>query len=408
MRIDQQRVPERTDATLARGQLWLLSTACGLAVATIYYNQPLLAAIAQGLGLGPDRAGLFAMLTQIGYAAGLLLFVPLGDSGNRKRLLCTLLAFNGAALLAFALAPNAAWALVASCAIGMSAVSAQIIIPAVASRVGEAGRGHAIGTLLSGLSAGLLFARTLSAGVGGAFGWRAMFLLAAVLDALTVGIVLWAVSPNRPRAGLSYPRLLASLWTLFRREPRLRNACYSGFCFFAAFSTLWGSLSLLLARPPFLLSVQAIGLFGLVGFAGLLVSPALGRRVDERGAMPVLLAGMTLVLLAFVLIGVVPGRLPVLVAAMVLIDVGNRAGMVANQQRIYAIDPGARSRLNTLFMVFYFLGGAAGTAAGSVLSARYGWIGLAGTGCAFIALCAAIHIAGRRGGRAVAGAAGTA
>ncbi|MGY6030635.1 MFS transporter [Phytobacter sp. AG2a] len=370
--------------------VFLMAVACAFAVSTLYYNQPLLASIGATFGRSDADAGQIAMLTQLGYATGLLLLVPLGDRVDRKQLILTLLIFNMASLLAVALAPGFGPLKLASFAVGASAVTAQIIIPVVSGLASPQTRGRVVGTLLSGLSAGLLFARTLSGFVGAWGGWRTMFFLAVAIDLVVMAVVIAQLPQTERVTALPYTALLASLGSLLRNEPVLRAACVTGFLMFAAFSALWSTLAMLMARPPYHFGPDTVGAFGFVGIAGLLASPMIGRLVDRVGSRRMLLAGALILSIAFLLVGISASHLWLLLAAMALIDIGNRAGLVANQSRITALSITARSRLNTLFMTSYFLGGATGTAVGAGMAAIWGWHGLAITGFVFAlaALCA--------------------
>ncbi|PTA97496.1 MFS transporter [Kluyvera sp. Nf5] len=383
-----------SSAPLSATTVFLMALACAFAVSTLYYNQPLLASMGATFGRSDAQAGQIAMLTQLGYASGLFLLVPLGDRVDRKRLIIALLACNMVSLLAVGVAPNFNLLKLASFAVGASAVSAQIIIPTMSGLVDPTLRGRVVGTLLSGLSAGLLFARTLSGFVGASEGWRMMFLLAVAIDVLVMVVIFLRFPSTAQATSLPYTALLSSLWALFKGEPTVRAACATGFLMFAAFCALWSTLAMLMARPPYEFGPDAVGAFGSVGIAGLLASPAIGRAVDRVGSGKMLFAGALLLVAAFALVGVGASHLWLLIVAMATIDIGNRAGLVANQSRITALSATARSRLNTLFMTSYFLGGATGTAVAATTSASLGWHGLALTGALFAvtALCAHLLI----------------
>lgn len=384
---------------LAPATVLLMATACAFAVATLYYNQPLLPEIGASFGRSASATGLIATLTQLGYAAGLLLFVPLGDRVNRKRLILILLTGNIASLLAVIAAPSFSALLLASFALGMTAVTAQVVIPAVSGLAAPESRGRIVGTLLSGLSAGLLFARTLSGFVGAHAGWRAMFVIAIGIDLALMATIALRLPKTTPGSTQSYPVLLASLWTLVRREPILRAAALTGFLMFAAFSALWASLAALVALPPYRFGPDVAGAFGFAGIAGLLASPSIGRAVDRFGSAIVLGAGAVTVALAFACVTGAASHLGLLIGAMVLLDIGNRAGLVANQHRIYTLSNEARSRLNTVFMTGYFLGGATGAAVAAPVAVHYGWPGLATTGASFALAALAVHLVTLRSGK---------
>jgi predicted MFS family arabinose efflux permease len=382
--------------SLSGRSVLMLAASCGFAVANLYYSQPLLPAMAATFGAGANAQGAIAMLTQLGYACGLLLFGPLGDRLDRRRLIAGLLMANMAALALCAFAQNIPWLLAASVLLGLTAMSAQIIIPAVSGHVDPAQRGQTVGRLLSGLFAGTLLARTVSGYVGAHAGWRMMFVLAAVLNAALIAMVWLHLPRAKSESDLSYARLLASLVELFTGEPLLREACLTGFLLFAAFNVLWGSLALMLARPPYGWGSEVAGLFGLVGLVGMFASPSIGRLADRLGGRRVVGGAAILVMVAFCLVVGSTWSIAWLIAAVVVLDLGSRANLVANQTRLYALLPQARGRLNTVFMTSYFLGGAVGSTVGAFAAGRYGWLGVATAGllCAGLAFLATVRVHG--------------
>lgn len=382
---------QATPPGLSRATAFTLALCCAFSVATIYYNQAMLSLIGDSFALGTAQVGQVAMLTQVGYAAGLLLFVPLGDRLVRRRLILALLVGNALSLLAAALAPSFALLLAASALVGLSAVSAQVIIPAATSLAASEQRGWALGLMVSGLSAGGLLARTLSGGVSHWLGWRGMFLLAALLDALLFAAILLRMPLTRPTSDQPYPALLRSILGLLREHPALRWSSLAGALTFAALNVFWGSMAALLAQPPYGYSSAQAGLFGLSAIAGILAASFLGRLTQQHG-MRLSYLGAGALLATFTglyLAGPLGLWLPLLLAAT-LLDIGNRANQLANQARVLALAPDAVSRLNTAFMVSYFAGGAAGSALGAVAAGHAGWHGLAlvGAGFALAALLA--------------------
>ncbi|WP_271411484.1 MFS transporter [Pseudomonas sp. Q1-7] len=381
-----------TTATGISGRLLvMMAVSCALAVSTIYYHQPLLAQMASSFGLAPAQAGLISTLTQLGYAMGLLLIVPLADCRQPRRLATLAIATNAGALLACAAAPNFAMLCASSFVVGVTAITAQIIIPSLSSLATPATRGRVVGALLSGLSAGLLLARTVGGFLGAQGGWRSVFALAALVDVPLLIIVARSLPLATNQASIGYAGLIRSLGSLVREEPVLRLCAASGFMLFAAVSALWASLAALLAQPPYAFGPATIGLFGLVALLGIAASPGIGVLVDRLGARAMVLAGAMTLVLGMVFVAAAGHSLVWLIVGLVLIDFGNRGGLVANQSRIYALRAEARSRLNTVFMSAYFLGGAAGAAAGSYGAHRAGWIGLASVGALFAVLAAVIN-----------------
>lgn len=376
---------------LGAGTVFLMAVACAFSVAALYYNQPLLPEMAADFGRSASDAGRIATATQLGYAVGLFFLVPIADRTDRRRLIFCLLACNMTSLAAVAAAPSFAWVVIAGFAVGATAVTTQIIIPAVSGLATPQTRGRVIGALLSGLSSGQLLARAISGVVGADGRWRTMFALAVGIDLALMVVIAFHMPKTERSASLPYSELLGSMWSLLRGEPVLRAACVTGFMMFAAFSALWATLAVLLAQPPHVLGPEKVGLFGFVGIGGLIASPHIGRAVDRLGARRVLTAGAQSSAAAFVLVAGSASRLWLLVLAMTVIDVGTRAGLVSNQSRIGALAPQARSRVNTLFMTSYFLGGAFGAAVAASMAAHFGWLGLSIAGAGFAATALVLH-----------------
>ncbi|MGG1947692.1 MFS transporter [Trinickia sp. NRRL B-1857] len=386
-------------APLGDRSVLALSATCGFAVASLYYSQPLLPAIAASFGSGSFAQGAIAMLTQFGYACGLLLFGPLGDRLDRRALIACLLTANIAALVSCALATHLALLLAANTMLGLTAVSAQIVIPAVSGLADPARRGQTVGRLMGGLFAGTLLARTVSGLLGAHFGWRTTFMVAALIELVPIALVWRHLPRTAANTRLPYPRLLASLGKLLREQPLLREACLTGFVLYAAFNLLWGSLALLLARAPYHWGSDVAGLFGLVGLVGMLASPTTGRLADRWGGRRVVALAAVSIMAAFALVAGAGRWVGWLAAGIVVLDLGSRANLVANQTRLYALLPEARGRLNTVFMTSYFLGGAVGSAIGTAVAARYGWSGLSAAGLLCGALALGVTARFRTAGR---------
>jgi predicted MFS family arabinose efflux permease len=384
-------------------QVFLMALCCALAVSPIYYHQPLLPQIAAAFAQPSARGSVIATLTQLGYAIGLLLFVPLADGIQPRNLASRAIIVNAVALLGCAAAPTFSVLAVCSFLVGMTAISAQIIIPAVSGAAAPETRGRIVGSLLGGLSSGVLLARTLSGFVGALLGWRSIFLIAAIID-LALLVVIRGLPVATGLVTIRYSELMRSLGRLVREEGLLRISATMGFLVFAAFSALWATLAALLVRPPYHFGPATIGAFGLVGIVGLSVSAQLGAVVDRIGARKIASVGALTVIVAFAFVAAGGRSLVWLIVGMVLLDLGNRATFIANQARIYALRPEARSRLNTVYMVSYFLGGAFGAAIGGVGALHAGWVGLALVGVLLALAAVAVNsLAYRRRSSAFAG-----
>ncbi len=382
---------------IARGLVALLAIAGGVSVANIYYVQPLLPEVARAFGSDARTIGYVPMLTQLGYAAGLLLFVPLGDVVARKRLILALFAAAAAALAGSAAAPTLAWLAAAGCLVGFTSVVPHVAVPFAAHLATPRERGRVIGVVMSGVLVGILLARAASGVLGAWLGWRAVYLAAAALLA-ALGLALRVLLPASPPAGsMPYPALLRSLVSLTRAHRELREASLLGAAGFGAFSVLWTALAFYLAGPPWFRGSEVAGLFGLVGAAGALAAPLVGRIADRRGPRFTAGVALALALASFGVFAAVAGRALGLAAGVLLMDVGVQSNHIANLARIHALDAPARSRLNTVYMVVYFAGGALGTWVGAWAWTAGGWPGVCAAGAAFVAAALAIWAAGAAG-----------
>ncbi|XXY31749.1 MFS transporter [Sorangium sp. So ce233] len=393
--------------SLRLGLVWLMAAASGATVANLYYNQPLLGDIARDLGGSGGLLGLVPTMTQVGYAAGMLLLVPLGDSHERRRLIVVMAALASVALLGAALAPGLSWLVGASFAVGITSVVPQLLLPFAAQLAPDAQRGRVVGMVMSGLLIGILLSRTVAGFVGTQLGWRAVFWLAAGLM-LALGPVLRLALPSQPPvAPMSYTELLRSLGRLARDEPVLRLHSALGALTFGAFSAFWATLALYLQSLPERHGPQTAGLFGLVGVAGAAAAPLVGRYADLRGDRRINALAIAVLLASFGVLWLLGGSLWGIALGVVLLDLGAQANQISNQARVYSLRPEARSRMNTIYMTTYFVGGAAGAWLGTAAWTRWGWAGVCAAGGGMSATALALlwiwAARGARGGGAGGG-----
>ena len=378
-----------TGPPLSRGLVLLLATTCGAAVANNYYAQPLLNTIANAFGVSDATAGLLVTAGQAGYALGLALLVPLGDLLERRRLITRLLVITAAAEAAAAAAPGFAVLASALAIAGVTSVVAQIVVPMAASMAPEAQRGQVVGTVMSGLIIGILLARTISGLIASAGSWRQVYVMAAAVMLVLAVVLRRALPEVRPTERMSYRALLRSVLDLVREEPVLRQRMGLGAAALGCFSILWTPLAFLLSGPPYRYGTAVIGLFGIAGLAGAAIAPVTGRLADRGRGRYATLGAILALLGSWGLIGLGAHSLAALIAGIVMLDLGAQALHISNQSAIYALRPRARSRLNTAYMVAYFVGGAVMSAAASLLYSASGWGGVCvlGAATAAAALC---------------------
>ena len=363
--------------------VYVMAVATGVAVANLYYAQPLLHTLAQNFGTSEGTTGLIITMTQLGYVLGLGLIVPLGDLFERRRLITVVSAGTAVALAGAAVSPGIGSFLLACLAIGLTSVVAQVLVPFAATLAANEQRGSVIGRVMTGLLLGILLARTVSGFIADTFGWRVVFGLATICMIVQTA-VLWRMLPqSQGETRMSYSALIGSVIQLFRDEPLLRRRIVYGSLGFAAFSVFWTALAFLLARPPYGYNDSTIGLFGLIGAAGALSASFAGHIHDRGGTRMGTGILIGLVVLAFVIMGVFSTHLTAIIIGVVLLDIGQQGTHILNQSVIYTLNPKARSRITTAYMTCFFFGGVIGSASSGYMFELSGWPGVALLGGTF-------------------------
>jgi predicted MFS family arabinose efflux permease len=372
---------------IGRATTLVMAIACGVAAATVYCNQPMLGILEAAFPVQASVAGLVPMATQLGFAVGLLLLVPLGDRIDRRRLILFQMTALTLSLVAAALAPDA-WALVViSALIGITSSVAQQIVPFAAELAEPSRRGATIGTVMSGLLCGMLLGRVVAGGVADHYGWRAVYWVSLLL-VIATGCLLAATLPRgRAKTQAGYGELLKSLVTLWRDEPALRRATMIQGCLFGAFTAFWTILALQLSAR-YHLGAEAAGLFGIAGVVGILFAPIAGKIADRRGPTHLIAVG-TLIMLASWCIFALSATVAGLIVGVIVLDFGEQGALVSNQHVIYALRPEARNRLNTIFMGGMFVGGAIGSAGAVLVWHMAGWYAVCALGDALVAIALA-------------------
>jgi predicted MFS family arabinose efflux permease len=373
-------LPESAKAP-SRALIFLLATTAGLVVMNIYYNQPVLNAIAVSLNINSAAVAWVSTATQLGYATGLLFLLPIGDSVDRKWLIALTTLLSSLALIAIPLSPNLAVMLFSSFAVGVTSVTPQLVIPYAAGLVTGPGRGKVVGLVMSGLLIGILASRSLSGLTGSRLSWHTVFWLAAGVMLLLSG-VLWIALPSQPpHSTASYGRLLGSLPQLLRSEIIIRRHSAIGALAFGAFGAFWTTLAFYLHSRPEHYGSDVTGIFGLIAITGALVAPLAGHLAEKHSPRQINGLFLFLVLMAFfTMLFTDQYTLLVLGAGVLLLDAGVQGNQIANQTRIYSLERSLHSRINSVYMVIYFLGGAFGSLIGAQAWALAGWPGVCCTG----------------------------
>ncbi|MGG4850733.1 MFS transporter [Escherichia coli] len=366
----------------------LMSIATGLAVASNYYAQPLLDTIARNFSLSASSAGFIVTAAQLGYAAGLLFLVPLGDMFERRRLIVSMTLLAACGMLITASSQSLAMMILGTALTGLFSVVAQILVPLAATLASPDKRGKVVGTIMSGLLLGILLARTVAGLLANLGGWRTVFWVASVLMAL-MALALWRGLPQmKSETHLNYPQLLGSVFSMFISDKILRTRALLGCLTFANFSILWTSMAFLLAAPPFNYSDGVIGLFGLAGAAGALGARPAGGFADKGKSHHTTTFGLLLLLLSWLAIWFGHTSVLALIIGILVLDLTVQGVHITNQTVIYRIHPDARNRLTAGYMTSYFIGGAAGSLISASARQHGGWAGvcLAGATIALVNL----------------------
>ncbi|SDO93060.1 MFS transporter [Actinacidiphila guanduensis] len=388
--LREARLPlPRGRAGLSRPMVLLLAVITGAIAANLYYAQPLLHTLAHALHASSGTAGLVVTVTQLGFAVSLVLILPLGDLLDRRSLLTGLLLLDAAALTTAGLAWNMTVALVAFAILGVANVAAQVLVPAAAHLATDEQRGQVVATVISGLLTGMLLARTVSGAITAAVGWRPIFLGAAVLMLLVVLVLRRALRTVdlAPPTATGYGEVLRSTVRIYRASSAVRVRSAYGALGFAAFSIFWSSAALRLSEQPFGYGSAVIGLFGLLGAAGALAANLTGRITNHGRPLPTA-AAVAVIAAAFAVLWSGGSNLAGFIIGVLLLDIGVQGLHVLNQRIIYEVDPAARNRVNSIYMTFYFVGGALGSAAASVAWSHAGWRGVCLAGLASTLLAA--------------------
>ncbi|QII38308.1 MFS transporter [Rouxiella badensis] len=354
---------------LSRHQILVMAIATGIAVGSQYYNQPLLGVIAKDMDA---PAGIVATTTQIGYALGLILLVPLGDKIERRMLILLQCLGLAVAMMLTSLSPSLGCLALASMLIGVFATIAQQMIPHAVELASPIQRERALATITTGLLVGVLLARTVSGFVGDWFGWRSVFMMGASLALMMLACLSFFLPRSQPQESHSYVQLLLSLFLLVRKQPALRRASAIQSLLFFGFSAFWTILALLLQTPRYGMSSSVAGMLGLVALAGAVLAPLWLRIFRRIAPIHTIRSGVIMVAVSFLLM--IPfSSLVGLCSGAVLMTTGLQVSLISQQALLLNAAGSARGRFNTVFMASQFAAGAAGSAAAGIVWLQGGW-----------------------------------
>ncbi|MEH2025471.1 MFS transporter [Nostoc sp.] len=357
---------------LTKVQVLIMAIAAGVCVANVYYNQPILKDIASSFGVSEGEAGSISVLTQVGYGFGLFFLIPLGDKINKKKLILCLLICLFCLLIAMTFSQNIIEVWILSIAIGIATVSAQIILPLAAS-IDRVTTGQTVGNIFTGILIGVLGARVFSGYIAEWLNWRYVYGFSAIMILIVI-LLLQIYLPNvENEFNGYYLELLKSTIQQLQRFSLLREASLIGGLLFGVFCSFWTTLTFHLSGPPFNFESDTIGMYGFVAIAGALMAPVFGKLADQGNSQRSLTIAVSLVIASLVIAKIASNSAIAIGVAVLLVDVGVQAVQVTNVARIYTLDAQSNSRINTVYMTSYFIGGAIGTSIGLLCWHLGGW-----------------------------------
>jgi len=363
--------------------LMMMAIIAGLTVANCYYNQPLLELIRHNLGVTEQRANLITVITQIGYALGLCFIIPMGDLYSRKRIITINMTVAALMGLVIAVAGNIWLIWTASLLLGACSVIPQFFIPIAGQFSQPKDKSRNMGIILSGLLTGILASRVISGYIGDWLGWREMFLIAAAIMVICMGITL-SMMPDMKRNYIgNYRGLMITVYEIFLYHPRIRlYACRAAFGF-GSMMAIWSCLAFHLAQPPFNAGSDMVGMLGACGIAGAMAASGIGKLVPRFGIRKFSIFGAGMQIVAWGIALMFRDSYIGLIAAIILVDIGLQCQQLSNQSGCIQEIPQAANRVNTIFMTTYFIGGSLGTFSAGLAWSHINWLGVCLVGILF-------------------------
>ena len=358
----------------------MLAVMAGVSVANLYYCQPLLNMIREDMALSEFQVNLMPVCTQVGYALGLLFIIPMGDKYNRRTTILLCFGMLVCSLLGIATSASAVSLLVASFVTGIFSVAPQVFMPFVSLYSRPEEKERKTGLILSGLLTGILASRVVSGYVGHLFGWRTMYYIAAALIAMSALIIMRVFPYAAPTFQGRFMRLMTSIFRLARNHPKSITYSVRSALAFGSFLGLWGCLAFRMKEAPFFVGSDTVGMLGLCGVAGALTASNVGKYIPCLGIERLNTIGMTLIIFAWIVIAVFQDYYTGIIVSIIIMDIGMQCIQLSNQSATMRLSPDAPSRMNTIFMVTYFIGGSLGTFLTGTLWSLFGWYGTVAAG----------------------------
>ena len=381
---------------IPRSVLLMMAVIAGLTVANCYYNQPLLELIRHDIGITEQSANLITVITQIGYALGLFFLIPLGDMFSPKKLILANMSIAAVMAIVMAVAQNVWMLWGASLLIGACSVIPQFFIPIAGQYSAPKNKSRNMGIVLSGLLTGILTSRVISGYIGEWLGWREMFLVAAFVMLICMGVMLLMMPEMKRNYEGTYRGLMSTMAEIMVLHPSVRIYAIRAAFGFGSMMAIWSCLAFHLAQPPFRAGSDMVGMLGLCGIMGAVAASGIGKQIPKFGIHNFSLFGAATQIVAWAIALLFGDTYAGLIAAIILVDIGLQCQQLSNQSGCLQEIPQAANRANTIFMTTYFIGGSLGTFCAGYVWNRANWLGVCIVGMTFALTSLAITLCNRK------------
>ena len=381
---------------IPRSVLLMMAVIAGLTVANCYYNQPLLELIRHDIGITEQSANLITVITQIGYALGLFFLIPLGDMFSPKKLILANMSIAAVMAIVMAVAQNVWMLWGASLLIGACSVIPQFFIPIAGQFSAPKNKSRNMGIVLSGLLTGILTSRVISGYIGEWLGWREMFLVAAFVMLICMGVMLLMMPEMKRNYEGTYRGLMSTMAEIMVLHPSVRIYAIRAAFGFGSMMAIWSCLAFHLAQPPFRAGSDMVGMLGLCGIMGAVAASGIGKQIPKFGIHNFSLFGAATQIVACAIALFFGDTYAGLIAAIILVDIGLQCQQLSNQSGCLQEIPQAANRANTIFMTTYFIGGSLGTFCAGYVWNRANWLGVCIVGMTFALISLAITLCNRK------------
>jgi len=369
----QKILRSNTDEILSKSFIFIMAMTCGICAGSNYYNQPLIYSIAKALNVGVEPVAFTIVIGQLSYAVGLFLLVPLGDLFEKRRYICLLMCCAGFAQIGLSLSQSLVTLYSFTFLATFFSVATQVLVPFAAGLVSPQKSPQVVATLMSGLFLGILLARSIAGLISTVWSWHIIYLLSGMVI-LCFALIMWfklPISKNQNKLGVL--AIYRSLFSLALTQPHLIRRGLTGGIGFGILALIFTTMTFILANAPYHFNDFQIGLFGIVGLAGVFATTWAGKKIAKQMENNVAVFCMWLLIFAWIPLYFAQKSLILYAIGVIMAYFGLSALHVLNQNLVYRISAQARSRINSIYMTLYFSGAALGSFMAVYIWKHWGW-----------------------------------